>query len=275
VAYRFVAGRALSRQLGSASSRDREKVRPVTDEFDATAPYYKSRLPYLPGFFRAVAQELHLGPRSRALDLACGQGELAGGLAPLVGEVIAVDRSAAMLRHAMSDGVAGNVQFLQRDLDRGDIGALGLFDVVMIGRAIHWLDRALVLRLLPQLLSPAGAIVVCNSTIMDKTQWKRPFMALRRSWRKSKTLPDTMGKAFFKGSAYRFSAEVVSHREFTWTLDDLFAHSLSFSTSTAAILADPERYRSALRAAVSAFMDEQGKLAGHMVTRGNLFQRSG
>ena len=63
----------------------------------AAAHYEQGRVPYAPALNRRVAEATGLTARHRVLDLGCGPGMLARGLAPFVGEVVAMDPSPEML----------------------------------------------------------------------------------------------------------------------------------------------------------------------------------
>ncbi|WP_063856504.1 hypothetical protein [Kitasatospora griseola] len=52
----------------------------------------RGRLPYAPGLAQALARALQLDGAGRLLDLGCGPGTLALGLAGLFGEVVGVAR---------------------------------------------------------------------------------------------------------------------------------------------------------------------------------------
>lgn len=103
------------------------------------------------------------GPRSLALDLACGQGRHAAALARLGYLVVAMDVSMHALRHALeaSSGSAGRVLALQADADDWPF-APAAFDAVV---QVDFLDR----RLLPCLdasLASGGLLLV--ETFLDQ-----------------------------------------------------------------------------------------------------------
>ena len=79
----------------------------------------------------------------RAADLGCGDGRLAAlvlDACPQVKEIVAVDASPPMLAKARERFRAdGRVRVVEGDL-RDDIRALGDFDLVVSGFAIHHLD---------------------------------------------------------------------------------------------------------------------------------------
>ena len=118
--------------------------------FHGTAWYYARYRPgYPPGLIARLAEAAGLGPESRVLDLGCGTGQVAGPLAAHVGEVVAVDTEAEMLAE-LPPGVTA----LQARADEVD----GTYDLVTIGRALHWFGGAAFLeRLLP--MTPQVALL--------------------------------------------------------------------------------------------------------------------
>ena len=110
--------------------------------FATTAEFYEQyRPPYPAEFFRTAATKLKLDKRHALIDLGTGPGPLALGFAPYVGRVVGVDPEPAMVgrrarpwRGRMLDVtvIEGKAEDLPADI--------GSFDVVTIGRALHWMD---------------------------------------------------------------------------------------------------------------------------------------
>src|SRR5262245_8382393 len=131
--------------------------------FASTASLYEHlRPPYPSEFFRSVAQKLGLTKESSLIDLGTGPGLLALGFGPYVGHVVGVDPEPAMLeaaRRAASGArrhltlIEGKAETLSQDI--------GSFDIVTIGRALHWMDREATLVRLEELVARDGAILIC------------------------------------------------------------------------------------------------------------------
>src|SRR3954468_23879908 len=104
--------------------------------------YEELRPPYPPVFFRSIAQKLGLGKQYALIDLGTGPGLLALGFAPYVGRIVGVDPEPAMIA-APREKPARSAQAFT--LIQGKSEALpdrvGRFDVVTIGRALHWMAR--------------------------------------------------------------------------------------------------------------------------------------
>ena len=132
--------------------------------FAGTAAYYeRGRLPYAPGLADELADALKLDGRGRLLDVGCGPGTVALGLAHLFGEIVGVDADGEMIaearRAAAAAGVSHSaqrwVQVRAEDLPAG----LGTFTVATLGSSFHWMDRELVAVTIKDMLEPGGALV--------------------------------------------------------------------------------------------------------------------
>jgi SAM-dependent methyltransferase len=98
--------------------------------FRGTAWYYARYRPaYPPGLIAELVRAAGLTGASRVLDLGCGTGQVAVPLAAHVGEVVAVDAERAML-----DELPPGVTAVHARAEEVD----GSYDLVTIGRALHW-----------------------------------------------------------------------------------------------------------------------------------------
>jgi SAM-dependent methyltransferase len=154
--------------------------------FATTAEFYEQyRPPYPPAFFREVAARLKLDQRHRLIDLGTGPGVLALGFAPSVGRVVGVDPEPAMLAAARAAAAraGADVTFIEgkaEDLPEN----IGSFDVVTIGRALHWMDHKALGPVFARLVAPGGAIVICASfSARDGSNpWLEDYDTARRRW---------------------------------------------------------------------------------------------
>ncbi|MGW2514021.1 class I SAM-dependent methyltransferase [Streptomyces scopuliridis] len=131
--------------------------------FLGSAPYYRrGRLPYAPGLAELLAEVLRLDGRGRLLDVGCGPGILALGLAHLFGEVVGVDPDGGMIaeagQRADEAGVARKARWVQVRAEELPAG-LGTFTVATFGQSFHWMDRDLLAATVRDMLRPAGALV--------------------------------------------------------------------------------------------------------------------
>jgi ubiquinone/menaquinone biosynthesis C-methylase UbiE len=128
------------------------------------ALYEELRPPYPPAFFRSVAQKLGLGREHALIDLGTGPGLLALGFGPYVGRIVGVDPEPAMITAARkAAGRASQALTLIEGKAEALPADIGSFDVVTVGRALHWMDRDAALALFERLVAAEGVVVVCSS----------------------------------------------------------------------------------------------------------------
>ena len=212
--------------------------------FASTASTYEHlRPPYPDAFFRSVAQKLGLSERCALIDLGTGPGLLALGFAPYVGRIVGVDPETAMIeaaRHAAARAgqpltlIEGKAETLPLDI--------GTFDIVTIGRALHWMDREATLARLDGLVGRDGTILICASfSVTDgRNPWLEGYNEIRRRWSPTK-LWEEAGKgsrahrdlpAFFHGSAFAPTELIAIETGHTVSLHDLTQRVLTYSSSS-------------------------------------------
>ncbi|MDP3820414.1 MAG: class I SAM-dependent methyltransferase [Burkholderiales bacterium] len=141
---------------------------------------YRARSAYPPELY---ARLCGLAPgRTRALDLGCGPGKLALGLAEAFGEVFAVDPSAAMLGagRELDQGRHGNVRWVQATAEAFPIPTP--CDLIVAGASIHWMDHAVVFPKLAAALGREGVFAVVDGDGPHDASWKAGYLALLARW---------------------------------------------------------------------------------------------
>ncbi len=132
------------------------------DRFRSTVDFYvRYRLPYPIELLEMVRTQLGLRAGAHVLDLGCGPGSLANLFAHLGCQVVAIDPSTDMLTAGRAAAAKAGVAVDYRlgsslDLD----GLADRFDLVAMGRAFHWMERAPTLSSLDRLIAPDGAVVL-------------------------------------------------------------------------------------------------------------------
>jgi SAM-dependent methyltransferase len=218
--------------------------------FASTAELYEQFRPaYAPGFFRDVAQKLRLSKTHRLLDIGTGPGLLAIGFAPYAGQVTAIDPEPAMLAAArLAMARTGQTVRLIEGRAEDLPAEAGPFDVVTVGRSLHWIDRTVLGSLFARLVAPDGALVICGcSSARDgRNLWLETYNTARRAW-SPEMLWSESGKgerttrdliALLEGTGFKAS-EVVRVE----TVDEVSAsylarRVLTFSSSSPAALGD-------------------------------------
>jgi SAM-dependent methyltransferase len=136
---------------------------PEPTRFHTAASYYlRGRPPYAAALIRRVVQFCGLDRTHRVLDLGCGPGQLAMAFAPFVGQVIGMDPEPEMLMIARSESARASLPPIEfRQGSSHELSTdLGVFRLVAIGRAFHWMDRQDTLVGLDTIIEPRGAVVL-------------------------------------------------------------------------------------------------------------------
>jgi trans-aconitate methyltransferase len=143
----------------------------------AAEHYLQGRPPYARVLMRRIVQICGLDGSQRLLDLGCGPGQITFALAPHVREALGIDPEPAMLALAQARaGALSNARFIEGSSN--DLGpALGRFDLVTIGRAFHWMNRAETLARLDPMVEAGGAVLLLSTEIPELPQnaWHKAY----------------------------------------------------------------------------------------------------
>ena len=218
--------------------------------FASTVAFYEElRPPYPPAFFREVARQLRLSRDHALIDLGTGPGLLALGFAPYVGRIVGVDPEPAMIAAATAAASRAAQAFTLIESKAEDVsGAIGGFDVVTIGRALHWMDREAMLAKFDSLVAPDGMILVCSSysATDGANPWLDDYNAARRAWSNASLWSDSGSgarvhrdlAAFFRGTRFHVADTVRVRTSHAVSARDLARRVLTFSSSSVEVLGD-------------------------------------
>ena len=213
------------------------------------ALYEKFRPPYPPEFFRTVAEKLKLTKQQSLIDLGTGPALLALGFAPYVGRVVGVDPEPNMLAAARESVkrsgcevtlIEGKAEELPLDIGR--------FDLVSIGRALHWMDREKLPALFARLVNGEGNIAICASSTARGGQnpWFETYNEARRAWSDPHLLRQTHDgdrttrdfSAVLEPSEFRIAEKIRIETTHEVSVLDLAQRVLTFSPSSPEAVGD-------------------------------------
>jgi SAM-dependent methyltransferase len=213
------------------------------------ALYEELRPPYPAEFFRTVAQDLSLGKAHALIDLGTGPGLLALGFAPYVGRIVGVDPEPVMIAAAREAAARASRTLTLIESKAEDLPAdIGSFDVVTVGRALHWMDRDGTLGLFERLVVPDGTILICSShSVADgRNPWLGEYNEARRCWSEAglwsesgsgeRTHRDLAG--FFRGTRFHVADLIKFETGHEISARDLARRVLTFSSSSPDVLGD-------------------------------------
>jgi SAM-dependent methyltransferase len=149
------------------------------------------------------------------------------------------------------------------------------FDVLTIGRVLHWLERDESLAVFGRILAPGGRIVICGSTATDApvNSWVAAYKTLRKAWSSEaeESRHNIDPEKWFDGSSFQKVDEIsIGHKQ-TLTVDDLVHRALSFSLTSPALLGDRRpQFETDARAAVEPFARD-GLIDEELIVKATVF----
>ncbi|MFI9641380.1 class I SAM-dependent methyltransferase [Micromonospora sp. NPDC051925] len=218
--------------------------------FAGTEDRYAAYRPPHPAVF--VDHIAGLTPDGPILDLGTGPGSLAIGLAELGRAVVGVDVNARMIEVARQRAADLN---LSRDLDfrvgdAHDLSSLPKVAGVVIGDALHWFDRAKVLRGLDQLVLPGGFVAIVMSfarqtakpwwyPLVDRVIYRHLGLARRAgSEELHQEQPGGDHEAVLRGSPFNHVTVLRTDQRLVLSLDELIGLQYTHAYSSPAVLGD-------------------------------------
>jgi SAM-dependent methyltransferase len=144
-------------------------------EDESVALAYHTRPSYPGELFSILESLMPPGPRS-VLDLGCGTGDAALGLAGCVERVDAVDPSRAMLRVARGRPGAARVRFVESSAET--FRPETRYSMIVAAESLHWMEWRLVFEWLPQALQPGAVLCLVSGRELQPVPWQRELGAL-------------------------------------------------------------------------------------------------
>jgi SAM-dependent methyltransferase len=244
--------------------------------FASTVAYYEgARPPYGAAFFEAVALRLGLDGSERLLDVGAGPGILAIGFAPYCREAIGVDPEPGMVEaaRAAAERADAMVSFVEGRFEDA-VTKLGAFDIVTIGRAIHWLDPEPARAALERVLAPRGRVLVCGATSAKdgRNPWVGTSNAVRDRWKGDR--PSRDHHTFFADGPFTRTGTIRVEGTYAISVERLVERVLSMSTSSSERLGhEVPAMKRAMRDALAPFASN-GMIKDIVEARAEVFERA-
>jgi SAM-dependent methyltransferase len=247
--------------------------------FASTVEFYaRYREPYPPKFFEKVAEQIGLHGDESLLDVGCGPGLLAIGFAPFVGRCTGLDPEPGMIAAAKAAAAEAGVTLPLIHGRIEEFPTTQTYDVITIGRALHWLKRSATLTVLERILAPdSGRILICraSSTETGETAWVKHYQEVRRAWASESDEKHYRidGKEWFADSCFRALGETSVTERRQVTIADLIGRAQSRSNTSPEILGEGQaRFEAEIAAALEPFVQD-GVMVEHIVARASIFGR--
>jgi ubiquinone/menaquinone biosynthesis C-methylase UbiE len=245
--------------------------------FASTVGFYaRYREPYPPKFFKKVAEKIVLRGTESLLDVGCGPALLAIGFGPFVGSCTGLDPETGMIAAAKAAAAEAGVALSLIPGRIEEFPTTQTYDVITIGRALHWLERDATLAVLERILAPDfGHILICRATTAEitETAWLKSYREVRRAWTAG---PEERRygideKEWFAGSCFKVVGETSVAERRQVTIADLIGRALSKSNTSPEILGEGQaRFEAEIAAALEPFV-RNGVLVEQIVARATMF----
>ena len=231
--------------------------------FATTVPYYsRYREPYPPVFFKTVAERLNFNGRERLGDIGCGPAPLAVGFARYVGSCTGVDPEPAMLAAAREQAAQAGVvlKLIEARIEQLSEEAPA-FDVVTIGRAIHWMEPQATRRVLEEIVAEGGVILICGASPPPgpANPWLEPYNQIRNLWvdHRGEERYSADAAERFAGSRFSLVDRITVSTTHFVSIEELVRRSHSRSTTSPQVLGERlAQFEQALAAAVRPFASD-------------------
>jgi SAM-dependent methyltransferase len=247
--------------------------------FASTVEFYaRYREPYPPAFFQKVAEQIALRGDETSLDIGCGPGLLAIGFAPFVGHCTGLDPEPLMITAARDAAVAAGValSLIQSRIEEHPTNQT--YDVITIGRTLHWLERTPALAVLARILAPdSGRILICRASSVEtpETPWVKPYRKVRSAWasgREARRYRTNPGE-WFADTCFSAVGEISVTERRQVTIADLIGRALSRSNTSPDVVAGGQKqFETQIAAALELFVQD-GVLVEQIVARASVFGR--
>ncbi|MCA0970239.1 class I SAM-dependent methyltransferase [Halobacillus litoralis] len=212
--------------------------------FKGAAPYYAKYRPVYPSsLIRAVVKRFSLDGSQHLLDIGCGTGQLTVRFAGWCERITAIDQDSGMIKEAVrihNELRTGKIDWQQETLSSYlSQNKDQLFDLVLMAKSFHWMDRQETLnQLYPHIRRGGGVMVV--GTIQSSEEpdlWKEAFNQIVKNWYGSErkagittySHPVKGHAQVIEESHFELERHTFSDFNIDWTIESLLGHLYSTS----------------------------------------------
>lgn len=245
----------------------------VIESHSAQAPFYKYRTPYLSGLFEGIITELGLDDQSVLVDACCGRGELSARLIERVGHIHAFDGSQEMLNHAFPHD---RISYSLCDVNVDRFRAPQPVNHILIGRALHWIERDSLQQLVEDNLADDGCVLICSSAWTPTGPWEMPYVRLLKRYCKNEkpAAAQFNGAEKMENAGFRLRDRIVCKADMRVSLRYLFGHTLSaaYGEDFDRLMANRKDFANNLVGSLSPFLVD-GKLSQKTTSYAAIYER--
>jgi SAM-dependent methyltransferase len=201
---------------------------------------------------------------------------LAISFAPFVGNCTGLDPEPGMIAAAKAAAAEAGVALSLIEGRMEEFPATQIYDIITIGRALHWLERTPTLAVLERILATdSGRILICRASSVEtpETPWVKPYRKVRSAWasgpeeKRHRIHPND----WFADSCFGARGETSVTERRQVTIADLIGRALSRSnTSPEVVAGGQEQFEAQVAAALEPFVQD-GVLVEQIIARATIF----
>lgn len=246
----------------------------IIESHSAQAPFYKYRTPYLATMFDGIVRDLGLNDQSVLADACCGRGELSSRLIDRVGRIHAFDGSQEMLDHALRHD---RISYSLCDVNADRFKAPEPINHILIGRALHWIERDNLRQLIDDNLADDGTVLICSSFWMSDGPWEVPYKKLLDRFCRHEKPPRQhfTGTDKLESVGLKLRKTVMSKALMRVSFRYLFAHTLSgaYGEDFNRLMTHRKEFAEALVRSLQPFLVD-GKLQKKITSYAAIYERA-
>lgn len=221
-------------------ARGKECPRPNYFAFPNAAARYASGRPFFHPIVADAIRSQIVGKVPKAIDVACGTGLSTRILAEFAEDIIGTDLSDEMLAEAFH---AEKIRYVRAAAEQLPFVPAS-FDLMTVGLAFHWFDRAGFLAEAQRVLKPGGLLFVYNHAFRGEMACNPRFADWNKTYLRRYPTPPRDTRPLTSDDAEFAGFEYVSDQRFTnywpFTVEELAAYLVTQSNVIAAIDAKHE-----------------------------------
>lgn len=220
--------------------------------FKGSAKYYSRYRPLYPAsLIRFLIGRFALDGTGRMLDLGCGTGQLALRFSDWFEQIVGIDTEPEMIDEAKrlsAEIRSENIEWYIGDIKSYRTEDKNPFRFAVIAKAFHWMDRAMVLEILYDMVSSGGGIAIIDHYSPNKKvlPWQKKVDEVVKYWygeerRAGNTTyshPTISHQKIIEHSKFDLEVHQLPAHEKIWTIDMIIGNIYSTSYGNKRFLGD-------------------------------------
>lgn len=210
--------------------------------FKSTAQYYsKYRPPYPKEMFDYIRVQIQKEGKGKYADLGCGTGFLTLPLSRYFDQTIAVEVDSDMLEAAKEEAQLKSIihiQWKHQPAENFD-DSPGLYQLITIGSALHWMEIDKVLKTSFKLLQSEGVLAIFGMPSLwnGEEEWQKSVIKVIQKWLGKErrvgtqfySAPSREYEEYLKEAGFTRIKKIIFNMDYRWNLETILGYLYSTS----------------------------------------------